>query len=107
MQAIEFQTTFQTGGLKVPGHYANFEGKPVTVIVLRQEEEDMTMPITSQLAEYPPPISTADDWRAKLARATQIRTQIAARVANQPLPAAVELIKQAREERDEQFSNLC
>lgn len=47
MQAIEFQTIFQTGCLKVPGHYANFEGKPVTVIVLRQEEEEMTVPITS------------------------------------------------------------
>lgn len=47
MQAIEFQTIFQTSRLTVPGQYANFEGKPVTVMVLCQEEDEMTVPITS------------------------------------------------------------
>jgi hypothetical protein len=92
MQAIEFQTIFQTGRLTVPGHYAGWEGKPVKVIVLGQDG---------------PAVAITTDWRVKLVQATQIRTQIAARRGNQPLPAAVEIIRQAREERDEQFSDLC
>jgi hypothetical protein len=45
-------------------------------------------------------------WRAKLARATKIRTKIAARRGKQPLTPAVDIINQTREERNEFFDNL-
>jgi len=45
-------------------------------------------------------------WREKLARATEIRTKIAARRGKQPLTPAVDIINQTREERNEFFDNL-
>ncbi len=46
-------------------------------------------------------------WRDKLARATQIRTTIAARRNRESLTPAVDIINQTREEQNEYFDNLC
>ena len=45
-------------------------------------------------------------WRDKLARAIQIRTQIAARRNKKPLTPTINIINQIRDERNERFDNL-
>jgi prevent-host-death family protein len=44
-----------------------------------------------------------ENWREVLAQAAHLRAEIAARRGNQPLPSSEEIIRQMREERDEQL----
>ena len=70
-------------------------GKPQVVVLSIAEYERMK---TARQKEK---------WRETLAQAAQLRAEIAARLGNQPLPPSEELIRQMREERDEQLlSNL-
>lgn len=64
--------------------------------------------VVLSVAEYER-LKTAEErqgWREALAQADRVRARIAARREGQPLPPAEEVIRQMREERDEQLLGL-
>lgn len=71
-------------------------GRPQAVIMAIEEYERL------KKAEESEP-----DWRVALDRARALREQIAARRGGEPLPDAVEIIHQMREERDAQLMEAC
>ncbi len=56
--------------------------------------------------EQEQPALQREDWQAALERAIQVGIKIKPRRGNQPLTPPEEVIRQAREERDEQLTNL-
>ncbi len=56
--------------------------------------------------EQEQPAFQRNDWQAALERAIQVGIKIKTRRGNQPLMPPEEVIRQVREERDEQLTNL-
>ena len=70
-------------------------GKPQVVVVSVEEYERLKNR------------QTEDNWQSALERLTRLRERIAARRQGQPIPSSVDIIREMREERDEQlFNNL-
>lgn len=69
--------------------------RPQVVVLSLQEYERLK----GQTVDY--------EWQALLAKANKLRTKIAARRGNTPLSPVEEMIRQARETRDEFFDHLC
>jgi len=94
MQAVRkiHQITSNMVTISVP---ETFQNGWVEIIILPLDETNSSRMVQNQ------------GWREQLARATQIRTKIAARRNKQALTPAVDIINQTREERNEYFDNLC
>jgi hypothetical protein len=56
--------------------------------------------------EQEQPALQREDWQATLERAIQVGIKIKTRRGNQPLTPPEEVIRQVREERDEQLTDL-
>jgi prevent-host-death family protein len=69
-------------------------GKPQVVILSVDTYEQMKV------------ARRGESWREALARAVQVGSKIRARRGDQPLTPPAEVIRQVREERDEQLASL-